>query len=31
MATLLIVLGCVLAPISVLRVWTANQVSDTGP
>lgn len=28
-ATLLIVLGCVLAPISVLGIWTANQVSDT--
>jgi len=28
-ATLLIVLGCVLAPLSVLGVWTANQVSDT--
>ena len=28
-ATLLIVLGCVLAPLSVLAVWTANQVSDT--
>jgi hypothetical protein len=26
---LLVVLGCVLAPISVLGVWTANQVSDT--
>ena len=29
-ATLLIIIGCVLAPISVLGVWTANQVSDTG-
>jgi hypothetical protein len=28
-ATLLILLGCVLAPLSVLGVWTANQVSDT--
>ncbi|MGH3397100.1 MAG: hypothetical protein ACRDPO_20665 [Streptosporangiaceae bacterium] len=28
-ATVLIVLGCVLAPVSVLAVWTANQVSDT--
>src|SRR6266446_5534762 len=28
-ATLLIVIGCLLAPISVLGVWTANQVSDT--
>jgi hypothetical protein len=28
-ATLLIVLGCVLAPLSVLGVWSANQVSDT--
>ena len=26
---ILIVLGCVLAPISVLGVWSANQVSDT--
>jgi hypothetical protein len=29
-ASLLIILGCVLAPVSVLSVWTANQVSDTG-
>jgi hypothetical protein len=29
-ATLLIVVGCLLAPLSVLAVWTANQVSDTG-
>jgi hypothetical protein len=28
-AALLIVVGCVLAPLSVLGVWTANQVSDT--
>jgi hypothetical protein len=28
-SVLLIVLGCALAPISVLGVWTANQVSDT--
>ncbi|MGN6792271.1 MAG: hypothetical protein ACTHJW_07745 [Streptosporangiaceae bacterium] len=28
-AVLLIVLGCVLAPMSVLGVWTANQVSNT--
>jgi hypothetical protein len=28
-AVLLILLGCVLAPVSVLGVWTANQVSDT--
>jgi hypothetical protein len=28
-ATLLIVLGCLLAPISVLGIWTANQVSST--
>jgi hypothetical protein len=28
-ATLLILLGCVLAPVSVIGVWTANQVSDT--
>jgi hypothetical protein len=29
-ASLLIILGCILAPLSVLGVWTANQVSDTG-
>ena len=28
-AVILIVLGCVLAPVSVLAVWSANQVSDT--
>ncbi len=28
-ATLLIVFGCLLAPVAVLGVWTANQVSDT--
>jgi len=28
-ATLLIVIGCLLAPASVIAVWTANQVSDT--
>jgi hypothetical protein len=28
-ASILILLGCLLAPISVLGVWTANQVSDT--
>jgi hypothetical protein len=28
-ATILILLGCVLAPVSVLAVWTASQVSDT--
>jgi hypothetical protein len=28
-ATVLIVLGCILAPISLLGVWSANQVSDT--
>lgn len=28
-STALIVLGCILAPISVIAVWTANQVSDT--
>lgn len=28
-ATALIVLGCILAPVSVIAVWTANQVSDT--
>src|SRR5438876_4796247 len=29
LAALLIVAGCVLAPVSVVAVWTANQVSDT--
>ncbi len=29
-ASLLIALGCLLAPVSVLGVWAANQVSDTG-
>ncbi len=28
-AALLIIVGCILAPVSVLAVWTANQVSDT--
>ena len=28
-AVLLITFGCILAPLSVLGVWTANQVSDT--
>jgi len=28
-AVVLIVLGCILAPLSVVAVWTANQVSDT--
>jgi hypothetical protein len=28
-AVLLIVIGCVLAPLSVVAIWTANQVSDT--
>ncbi|HEY7430524.1 MAG TPA: hypothetical protein VH641_07310 [Streptosporangiaceae bacterium] len=28
-ASLLIVLGCILAPLSVMAIWTANQVSDT--
>jgi hypothetical protein len=28
-AVLLIVVGCVLAPLSVVAVWSANQVSDT--
>ena len=27
---MLIVVGCVFAPLSVVAVWTANQVSDTG-
>lgn len=30
LATVLILLGCVLAPVSVVGVWTATQVSDTG-
>jgi hypothetical protein len=29
-ATLLIVLGCLLAPVSVLAVWAASEVSNTG-
>ncbi|HEY2550551.1 MAG TPA: hypothetical protein VGI64_08240 [Streptosporangiaceae bacterium] len=29
LAAALITLGCVLAPVSVLAVWSANQVSDT--
>ena len=29
MSALLIVLGCVLAPLSVIGVWAVNQVSDT--
>jgi hypothetical protein len=29
-AAVLIVLGCVLAPVAVLGVWAGNQVSDTG-
>ncbi len=28
-ASVLIVIGCILAPVSVVGVWTANQVSDT--
>jgi hypothetical protein len=28
-ATALVVIGCLLAPVSVLAVWTANQVSST--
>jgi hypothetical protein len=28
-ATLLILIGCLLAPVSVLGIWTANQVSST--
>jgi hypothetical protein len=28
-SALLIVIGCILAPVSVIGVWTANQVSDT--
>ncbi|HEY6275475.1 MAG TPA: hypothetical protein VIX86_04015 [Streptosporangiaceae bacterium] len=28
-ATVLIVVGCLLAPVSVVAVWSANQVSDT--
>jgi hypothetical protein len=30
LSIVLIVLGCVLAPISVLGVWAGNEVSDTG-
>ena len=30
MATILIVIGCVLAPVSVLAVWVASEVSNTG-
>ena len=29
-ATVLIVLGCVLGPVAVLGVWAGNEVSDTG-
>jgi hypothetical protein len=29
-SALLITIGCILAPVSVVAVWTANQVSDTG-
>jgi hypothetical protein len=29
-STVLIVLGCLLAPVAVLSVWAGNQVSDTG-
>jgi hypothetical protein len=29
LATVLIVIGCLLAPVSVVGVWTANQISDT--
>jgi hypothetical protein len=29
-ATILIVLGCVLAPVAVIGVWAGNEVSDTG-
>src|SRR6266480_4200974 len=28
-SALFIVIGCILAPLSVIGVWTANQVSDT--
>ena len=28
-ATLLIVIGCILAPLSVVAVWAKNQVTDT--
>ena len=30
LATILIVIGCVLAPVSVLAVWAASEVSNTG-
>jgi hypothetical protein len=29
-ATVLIVLGCILAPVAVIGVWAGNEVSDTG-
>ena len=29
-ATILIVIGCVLAPIAVVGVWAGNQITDTG-
>ena len=28
-ATILVVLGCLLAPLSVLAVWSSNQISNT--
>jgi hypothetical protein len=28
-ATLLVVIGCILAPLSVVAVWAKNQVTDT--
>ncbi len=30
LASVLIVLGCLIAPVAVIGVWAANQVSDTG-
>ena len=30
MSLVLIVLGCVLAPVAVIGVWAGNEVSDTG-
>ena len=30
LAAILIVIGCVLAPVSVLAVWAANEISNTG-
>jgi len=29
-AAILVVIGCLLAPVSVLAVWAANEVGNTG-